>query len=361
MIRVLHVLSDSNIGGAGHQMLALLSGGREGFEVKVALPEGALLIPALEAAGVKCVELPHLAEKSFSFGAVRALRRHMEVFRPDIVHTHAAMSGRLAARLYGRCKIVHTRHSVFEPGFKQRLLGRLTGWLSDAVIAVSPAAKDNLLALGTNPGKIHVIFNGMPKPREFSLEERAALREKYGILQDVFVLAQVARLTEVKGQGDMLTASHDFDENILLVMAGEGELRGQLEARIEAENIRNVRLLGFVKEVEEILAIMDVQVSASFGTEATSLALVQGMSIGKPAIVTDYGGNPYVITTGENGVVVPTRDPAAMAAAVNRLRGDDGMYARLSEGAAADYMARFTVEEMVDRTFGLYGELKSCD
>ncbi|MCL2371910.1 MAG: glycosyltransferase [Defluviitaleaceae bacterium] len=357
MIRVLHVLSDSNIGGAGHQMLALLAKPRDGFEVEVALPEGALLIPALQEAGVKCVELPYLAEKSFSFRAVRALRTCMEAYKPDIVHTHAAMSGRLAARLYGKCKVVHTRHSVFDPSLKQRALGRLANWLSDAVIAVSPAAMDNQLALGTRPEKIHVIFNGMPKPRAFTPEERTALREKYGIPQEAFVLAQVARLTEVKGQGDMLTAARDFNQNILLLMAGEGELRPELEARIAAEGIKNVRLLGFIKEVEEVLAVMDAQVSASFGTEATSLALVQGMSIGKPAIVTDYGGNPYVISTGKNGVVVPTCNPAAMAKAINGLCQDGEMYNKLAQGAVQEYESRFTVEEMVDRTFGLYREL----
>jgi len=367
MIRVMHILTDSNIGGAGHHLLALLSRenglDRNIFQVQVVLPENARLIPLLESQGVHCIEVPYLAERSFSAHAIRIFCHIMHDFKPHIVHTHASLSGRIAARIYNKCRIVHTRHSVFEPRPMQtqfpirQILGALNNHLSDAIIAVSPAAKDNLLALGVNSEKMHVIFNGMPQAKAYTVAERVALREKYNIPQDAFVLAQMARLTEVKGQNDVLTAAHELPAHVMVLIAGDGELRPHLEARIKNENIHNVRLLGFIEAVEEILAIMDVQLSASFGTEATSLALIQGMSVGKPAIVTDYGGNPYVIKDGENGIVVPTRHPSALADAVKRLCSDPDMYLRLAKGSCACYASHFTLEEMVKKTESLYNDM----
>ena len=357
VIKVMQILTDKNIGGAGHQLLALCGGiNRDEFRVNVVLPKGALLRPKFEEMKISCIEMPYLAERYFSPMAIRGLRMKMEEFKPDIVHTHAALSGRIAAKLYGRCKIVHTRHSVFEPSAWQKRLGLFIGaannFLSDAIIAVSPAARDNLLDLGTDNRKIHMIFNGMPPLREYSPGAKQALRKKYKIPPDAFVLAQIARLTEVKGQGDVLDAARNWSPIIL--MAGEGDTQQYLESRIKDEGLNNVRLLGFIDNVEEIHNLMDAQISASFGTEATSLALVQGMSLGKPAIVTDYGGNPYVIKDGENGLVIPTRNPAALRSAVEKLRTNPTLYAKLSEGARRIYKEHFTETEMVTQTESLY-------
>jgi len=370
MTKLLHVLTDSNIGGAGHHLLALLDKengiNRKKFDVTVALPENAKLLPSLLAQNINCVQLPHLAENSFSCAAVKILRREMAEYKPDIVHTHAALSGRVAAKIYGKCKIVYTRHSVFEPsGWQQRppakwVFGLLNNMLSHRIIAVSPAAKDNLLALGTSAKKIHVIYNGMPPSREYTTAEQAQLREKYNIPKNAFVLAQIARLTEVKGHDDVLDAVKPLTQtlpSVLVLIAGDGEHRAHLEQRIKNENITNVRLLGFVHEVEEILAIMDAGLSASFGTEATSLALVQGMSVGKPAIVTDYGGNPYVISPEKNGLVTPTRKPDALRDAIVKLQSDTKLYRQMCQQAKGTYRERFTIHEMIRKTEELYNEL----
>ena len=351
-------------------MLALLDKqtgiNRGQFELSVALPINAKIKPALVDQGINCIELPFLAESSFSRKAVQVLLNEMKNLQPDIVHTHAALSGRIAAWRYGKCKIVHTRHSVFEPArwktrfpFRQ-VFGMINNRLSHKIIAVSPAAKDNLTAIGTAEEKFAIIYNGMPPAKEFGTTELTVLREKYNIPKDAFVLAQIARLTHVKGQDDVLDAVKDLP-NTLVLMAGDGENRPHLEARIQNEGITNVRLLGFVTEVEELLAVMDAQLSASFGTEATSLALIQGMSVGKPAIATNYGGNPYVISHKENGLLVPTRNPQALKNAICLLQNDTELYVKTSAGARKIYQLRFTVEEMVSKTEQLYKELLSYE
>jgi glycosyltransferase involved in cell wall biosynthesis len=356
----MHILTDSNIGGAGHQLLALCKGlSRGDFETEIVLPQGAKLCAELKRAGINYTEVPHIADKSFSFSAVRVLRKIIKKRKPHIVHTHAALSGRIAAKIFGRCKIVYTRHSVFEPSEKQKKIKRFIGgannFLSDAIIAVSPAAKENLITLGANEKKIHVIFNGMPPPKKFSQDEIAKLREKYKIEHDAFVISQIARLTEVKGQDYVLNIAKQTPAIIL--MAGMGESYEHLQARITNEKIENVRLLGFVENIDEIFAVTDIQISASFGTEATSLALVQGMSPGVPAVVTNYGGNPFVIENGENGLVIPVRDSNALLEATEKIRTAPVLYKKLSAGAQKIYEEKFTEQEMILKTEKLYRQI----
>ena len=361
--RLLHVLTDSNIGGAGHQLLALLDAlDANAYEIVVALPQGARLLPALMSRGVTCLEIAGLAERSFSWQAVKALRRYMRQFAPHIVHTHAALSGRVAARLYGRrrCKVVHTRHSVFDERKRPFPLGTgmamLNNWLSDAVIAVSPAARDELLTLGINERKIAVIFNGIAPVQEADAAQRQQLRAQYDLPQDAYVAVQVARLTAVKGQDYVLDAAKMLPE-VIFLLAGDGDLRAHLAERIANEGIHNVRLLGFVDAVHELVNIADVQLSASYGTEATSLALLQGMSVGKPTVATAYGGNPYVIQNGENGLLVPTHNPQAMAEAIDKIRSDSSLCRRLSDGARNRFQQDFTAQTMAEKAAQLYQRL----
>ena len=81
------------------------------------------------------------------------------------------------------------------------------------------------------------------------------------------------------------------------------------------------------------------------------------MSLGKPAVVTDFGGNPYVITDGVNGLLVPQKAPGAMADAIMKIAEDRKLYARLSEGAIAEYQEKFTARAMTEQVEALYEQL----
>jgi glycosyltransferase involved in cell wall biosynthesis len=368
MIKVLHIISDSNIGGAGHQLLALLQAmDKASFNMEVVLPQKSQLVPLLRERGVPYTEAPFLAERSFSRKAVWRLQKIIINKNPHIVHTHAALSGRVAARMlrrmlwwntdYVNTRIVYTRHSVFYnpvPDKKFIIRGWINNFLCDAAIAVSPAARDNLLAEGLDPAKITVIYNGMNPANKAA--DKAALYKKYSIPPHAFVLAQCARLTEIKGQDYTLDAAKALahDRDIIFLIAGDGPLQPHLEQRVRDEKINNVRLLGFIDAVDEIFNIMDVQINASYGTEATSLALVSGMSLGKPAIATDYGGNPYVIEEGVNGLLIPCHNAEALQTAIKRLKNDRDLYEKCSMGALKRYEERFTAKKMALDTEALY-------
>jgi glycosyltransferase involved in cell wall biosynthesis len=94
--------------------------------------------------------------------------------------------------------------------------------------------------------------------------------------------------------------------------------------------------------VAPFLSILDIQLNASYGTEATSLSLLEGMSIGLPAVVSDYGGNPYVIKDGDNGLLFHNRDSKGLSDCIRRLMDNPGLLSSLGQNAVTVFNARFT-------------------
>lgn len=367
MLRVLQVSSDTNIGGAGKCILTYLSHcDKSRFEIAVALPTGSLLKPKVEELGFMVFEVDAMADKSLDTAAVGKLLKVFRRFKPNIVHAHASMAARIAARLYG-AKIVYTRHSVFPPsprlthGVGKLACGAVNNLTSDKIIAVAEAAKQNVTDTGGNEKKIQVILNGVEPMRKYSDEEKARLREEYGVPEGYRCAAIVARLNEVKGHKYFIEAAAklvDAGVKAKFFIAGTGDMATTLRAQILSAGLENdVIMLGFIDNVEPLMNIIDVQVNCSFGTEATSLSLLEGMSLGKPAVVSDFGGNPGVIQDGVNGYIVPTHDPDTLAERLNRLFEDSALYSQMSAESSRIFGEKFTAARYAENIESIYTEL----
>ena len=365
-MKVLHILTDTNIGGAGKTVLALAdwaSGNKYKNSVEAVIPYQSALKPEFEKRFVPVYEAAFISDKSFDIRAVRSLKHILKRVKPDIVHTHAALSGRIAARVYSRAKVVSTRHSMFDLKPKDRRFVRrlathiVNSLFSDAIIAVSPAVEENIKALGTPAKKIHMIFNGTPRAEVFEWDKRYAIRSEYGLSHNDFVVSIMARLSEEKDHDTVLDAAKkimDIDPGVKFIIAGEGPMESHLKGRVRAEGIKNVMFTGFVKNIVNIENITNLQVNASIGTEATSMALISGMSLGIPVVASDFGGNPYVVADGVNGLLFPKRGSQAMANAIMRIKNNRDMYDNMSFQALETYETRFTLEVMGGNTYALY-------
>ncbi len=362
MIRVLNIISDTNIGGAGRVLLNYLRyTDRERFETLVALPRGSLLGPVLEEAGGRVLEVDGIADRSFDRGDIKLLRELIRRERPGLVHTHGCFSGRIAARREG-VPVIYSRHSAFPVPAKLRYPpGRWVNKLvnehyADRIIAVSPAAAKNLTDGGISPGKITVMMNGVAPVARCA--DTAQLRRGWGIGPEDFTLGILARLEDYKGHMDILQALHSLKgegRRVKLLIAGTGpfeEALRQETARLELEE--EVRFLGFVTDVAPLLSVLDLQLNASYGTETSSLSILEGMSMGLPAVVSDYGGNPWLIDDGEDGLLFPTRDASALARAVARLMDDRGELSRMGDRAAEIFRQRFTGEIFAQNIENVY-------
>jgi len=118
-----------------------------------------------------------------------------------------------------------------------------------------------------------------------------------------------------------------------------------------------VRLLGKRDDVHEILGASDLFVCPSVWDEALGYVILEAMAVGLPAVASRVGGIPEVVAEGETGLLVPPRDPGALAAAIDQLLADPAARERMGRAARRAVEARFSLDQAIDRTIALYQEL----
>lgn len=364
MIKVMNIISDTNIGGAGRVLLNYVKYcNRDEFEISVALPRGSALVPRLKESGVKILELDMEGDRSFDRAAIPVLNKIINREKPDIVHTHGSLSGRIAARRSGR-HVIYTRHCAFP--VKSYMRHGPGNWFNrffnlhyaDRVIAVGDAAKDSLVESGIPPKYIDVMMNGCEKLPEASSEERLNYRRKWGIDEDEFVIGILARIEVYKGHDDIVDAVKILlsqGEKIKLIVAGSGEYEDELRQRVERElPPGTVIFTGFIENVAEVISAMDVQINASYESETSSLSIIEGLSAGVPAIVSNCGGNPLLVDDGVNGCIFNMRDSEALASCIKKLMNDRALLERMREAAVKIYEERFTGKSFANKVESVY-------
>ena len=166
------------------------------------------------------------------------------------------------------------------------------------------------------------------------------------------------KVYKVKGHIYILEALKkliDDGINAKLIIAGTGDYEDTIREKIKELSLgKNVVMAGFIKDVTGFMNVLDVSVNASFGTEATSLALLEGMSIGIPAVVSDFGGNPGVIYEGENGYLFPTKNSHVMYEKLKKVINEGNA---LKENCKKIFNERFKAEIMTSKIEKLYEEL----
>lgn len=354
MIKVLNIISDSNIGGAGRVLLNYMSSAdRTQFDVGVALPRGSLLKAPLEELGTTVYEVEGLAERSYHKEDVKKLMALIKKVDPDIVHTHGALSGRIAGRRCGKI-VIYTRHSAFPVPAKLKYPpGRwVNKWLneyySDHIIAVSPAAAANLTDAGISPKYITTMMNGVTPVERRSDAECAVLRERWGIRDGRFVLGILARIEPYKGHVHILEAVKmltDQGRDLQLLIAGTGDFEPELKRQTQQLGLEDrVAFLGFQSDVAGFLSVLDLQLNASYGTETSSLSILEGLSMGLPAVVSTYGGNPWLIDDGEDGLLFENRSSADLARCIARIMDEPDTLQRMQKRAGEIFNQRFTAK-----------------
>ena len=367
-MKVLHVISDTNIGGAGVLLCTLLRHfSRERIQSIVALPRDSALRERLEAIGTPMYFLQEPCDR-VSWRSVREIREQIQEEAVDLVHANAAICARIAGRQCG-IAVMHTRHCCFPPSGiwrlpPVRLLGGLSNRvLSDRVIATAEAAREDLLRLGIPNRKIEVIINGSEPIREVGEEEISFYRKQWDLQREDFTVGICARLVPCKGHDVFLKAAKEIltrlpNRRIRFLIAGEGESRVSLERLSEALGVSSaVRFLGFLADPAPFYRLLNINVNCSSGTETSCLALSEGMSAGVPMVVSDYGGNRAMVGDGAAGILYPTGNEIALADAVCQIATDPVFERSMRSAALQRYRSSYTAQGMTDRLMEVYESL----
>lgn len=362
MIKVMHVITDMKIGGAGKWLLNLLHNyDRDKLDIVVAIPEGSMLKDEIGMLGVRTVEIKGIGDKSLDMNSINAFRRLFKLEKPQIVHTHASLSARVAAKLAGVKSIIFTKHCIDSPktGIKKLVSASINKKLSSRIMAVSEAVKQNLLDAGIPDKMITVIYGGVDPIDKLSPREIEEIKKSYGIDGKELVFGMAARLSEVKGHKYLIEAAENVlnkRNDIKFVIAGAGPMEPQLKQLVEDKGLKqNFVFTGFIRDIGRIYNIFDVNMVCSV-SEALCLQLIEGMSIGKPMIGTNVGGVPEVIQHGETGLLVQPRNPEELAQAILALAENADLRKAMGQKAARVMEEKFSASVMAKKISMLYGE-----
>jgi len=259
--------------------------------------------------------------------------------------------------------IITSRRNINIGGKWRELLMRLTSGLDDKVIAVCEAVRQAEIVSSKIPAeKVVTIYNGIdPLPfTSVSIEAARKIRNALGIRDDELVLGAIGRLEPQKGFFDLISSLAHIKakfNSVRLLIIGEGELRDSLELQINNHNLSGtIKFTGLRNDVPEILTAIDVFVSPSLW-EGLPNVVLEAMAAGKPVVATSVGGTPEVIVDGETGLVVPPRNPEALASVIIRLLKNPELRTKMGRAGKERVLKQFSILRMVTKTQQLYKEL----
>ncbi len=369
-LRILHLMSARYYVGEAARVVDLVQGERErGHDSRLIIRAGS---PVAHEAGRR--GLPY-AEATLSgkfvpwhdYADVRLVKRLVAERDVDVVHAHRGKDHWLAAwALLGKRRpvLVRSRHVVTP--IRDHLPNR---WLYEratrGVIAVSDIVRaqvERLLAAG--PERLRTIRGGGRLDRLAGSRPEAveALRRRLHLEPDRVILTLLARVAPIKGHEHVLSALPEILARqpravVVFAYSRQGDYRRQLDEQVNRLGLREaVRWIGPQDDLSPLLALTDVGLIASVGSEGWSRVAVEFQAAGKPVVATTVGSLPEIIYDGQNGFLVPPADPAAMAAAVNRLLADSALRLRLGQAARAE-AEQYHYLRLTDETIQFYRDL----
>jgi glycosyltransferase involved in cell wall biosynthesis len=367
MIRVAYFIDHLKTGGAQKHLVELLRGldcGR--FSTSVWTERtGGELVGDVEHMGIRVRSLD--VQRSLTEG--RSLVRLMQVARAlrregvHIAHGYlyaGNIVGALAGLLGGVPVRIVSKRSLDSYRSRAKLLAcRLSNSLADRVTVNAGAVgafveREERCAAG----KMVHIPNGVDCSRFQSPGDGA--KEALGLSPQDRVVGTVGRLTWKKAPECLLAAAQLFlqeEPRARLLVVGDGPLRVQTEKRAEELGIHTRCIFtGSVLDASPFIHACDVFVLSSV-IEGMANALLEALASGKPAVVTDAGGNSEVVKHSKTGFVVPCNNPSQLAQATLHLLRHPDLAAQMGEAARKDMEERFSLSRMVQSVEALYDTL----
>jgi glycosyltransferase involved in cell wall biosynthesis len=338
----------------------LLSRGlaERGHEVTVACEPGGYLMEKALAAGLRVAPLRMRGQ--WDIQAVWRLRRWIKDRRIEIVNTHKPLPHTLSVLAAGwtGSVVVATRRVSFP--LRRHPFSR---WKWDkavaGLIAVSKGVAESLIASGIPEKRVVTIYSAVDLERFHPDVSGEAVRMEFGIPLNVPVVGQVADFRPYKGYDILIEAAalvlKEMPEVHFLCIGQKGSEYDKLSQQAHRLGIaRQIIFTGFRKDVEAFYSIMTLCVNSTTIAEGLPGSLREALAMKVPVIGTDVSGNRELAIPNRTGVLVPPKDPRALAAAILDLLRDPGRRQAMGIEGRRFMEAEFSVRTMVNRTESLY-------
>jgi glycosyltransferase involved in cell wall biosynthesis len=361
-LQIHHLNTERTWRGGEDQLLALAQGlARRGHANVVVAQEGGELSRRARAAGLPTTEVRMRGEWDLAaVGRIAALLRRD---RPDLLHmhtSHAHTLGVLASKATGIARRVVSRrvdfsihrHALSLSGLKYR-------FGVDRYVAVSHAVAAQLVRDGVDAARISVVHDGVD-PDRFPGGDGAVARTDLGVPAGAPLIGTLAHFGWHKSLETLIAAASDVVAAVpdaWIAIVGDGSLRPMLEAERAKSPVRaRVLLPGFRDNVADFLAAYDVFVMPSV-MEGLCTSIMDAFAVGVPVVACAAGGIPELVQDGATGLLVPVREPRALAAALVRMVRDADLRRTVTANARAALQRGFTHDTMVEGTLAVYREV----
>ena len=364
MTRVAIVIDSLWIGGA-QRLIATFAASASAYDITpivVSLQDDnpSVILDSIRSAGVRALTVP--SQSIFNLKRLRWLIKFFGDEGIDVVQTHllyANILGTIAAHI-AKIPVIATLHSTHvDKGWRISLLRQMENYIlrhyATRILAVgNKVAVANQSFYGGR--KVDVIPNGIPAPEAISLQARNQIRHDIAGDETRSIIITVGRFSTAKAYEDMIEAFdllRQKDQKPLLLMVGKGSTVDSVKAKINSLRLdQSVILAGERHDVPQLLASSDVYASSSH-REGLPLAVLEAMMAGLPIVATSVGDIPNVVTE-DTGVIVPPRNPAMLAAALEKLLGDPQRMLAMGKAARKRALTEYSVDVWMRRHVALY-------
>jgi sugar transferase (PEP-CTERM/EpsH1 system associated) len=368
-LRVIHIVNSLGLGGTERGVLKVMQGlDAARFEQKLC---------AIRGADPKLARSPVVDGKLLTAGKTKPgfrflLFQLVSLFRehkPHIVHSRnwGAIEAVLAGRIAGVPVVIHSEHGyeldmLSGLPLRRRALRRAFYPMCDAVFTVSnQLQRYHGQQVRILPERIRVIPNGVDTQLfapDASRRQRA--RERFGFSSEDLVLGSIGRMVPIKGHDTMLRAGEVLlrrNKKVRLLLVGAGPDLDRHRSYVQSSELLKDRVVfvGASFDVADLYQAMDVFLLPSI-SEGLSNTLLEAMATGLPCIATDVGGNPELVSHGEEGFLFPPGGVSQLAAFVEQISENDTLRARFSAAARQRATSQFSLDRMMDAYTKLYTE-----
>jgi glycosyltransferase involved in cell wall biosynthesis len=363
-MNILHINTERTWRGGEQQTLHLLQGLRDRKlnSHLVCQPDSPM---AKAATTIGITIFPLRMHGEIDFIAAYRIRKLIREHQYDIIHCHTSHAHTLAflASWGTNVRRLVTRRvdfSIFRHSFF-KLSGIKYRYLADYYIAISRKIKEVLVSDGIAPERIFVVHSGID-PKRFSAENSKELISEFSIKSDEKVVINVAHLAGHKGQKYLIRAIPAVLEHLprtRFFIVGGGELMAELKALAVSMGLTDELVFtGFREDVGAFYRLADLFVMSSV-EEGLGTAVLDAMALAKPVVATNSGGIPEMIIDGENGRLVPAKNPGALADGIIEMLADPDRAKQMAVRGPELVRARFSIEAMVTGNIDVYGLILS--
>lgn len=367
MIKVLHLISGGDTGGAKTHIFSLMKGLKNLVDARIICFIKDSFYDEAKDLGYNIKVFPQKSRADMS--VVKKLREEIDREKFDIIHAHGARANFIVMFLkkYIRVPVITTIHSDYKLDFKDSFyknlvfttLNKVALKYFDYYITVSDSFRQMLIERNFNKDKMFVLYNGIDKDKKFNFIPKEDFLSRYNInYNGEFLVGIAARLDKVKDHQTFIAACKEVlkeNTDIIFLIAGEGEEKDNLLKEIKGFE-KNIYFLDFVKDNYSFFNAIDLNVLTSI-SESFPYVILESALMNVASISTDVGGISKVIINDKTGYLIGVCDYKSLSQKILYLYNNRQKLKELGENIHKLVEEKFSTDSMGKAQFEIYNKI----